>query len=223
MKSKKSYPSFTQSQYYLVLELLSIYVILPTILYFLVSPPVLPILWIVTILCFWVILKDKTFDRKHLWRVTVFKDYSKTIFIQFIIISAILFILIYLFIPELLFTLIKEKPLFWLLIIFLYPLVSVYPQELVYRTFFFHRYQILFRKKWEMITINALLFGYMHIVFHNWIAILLTIGGGFLFAWMYERTHSTLFVAIAHAFYGNMLFTLGLGAYFYNGTIGTIS
>ena len=63
----------------------------------------------------------------------------------------------------------------------------------------------------------------MHIVFHNWIAILLTIGGGFLFASMYERTRSTLLVSMAHALYGNLLFILGLGTYFDNGTIETIS
>ncbi|MEA3434093.1 MAG: CPBP family intramembrane glutamic endopeptidase [Campylobacterota bacterium] len=222
MKSEKPYPSLTQSRYYLVLELLSIYVILPTILFFFVSPPVLPLLWLVTILCTWAIFRDRTFDRKSLWRVSAFKNHSKTMFIQFVIISILLFALVYLFMPELLFYLIKENPLFWFLIIFFYPLASVYPQELLYRTFFFHRYQALFTKRWEMITINALLFGYMHIVFHNWIAILLTIGGGFLFAWMYERTRSTLLVSLAHALYGNLLFTLGLGIYFYNGTMGTI-
>lgn len=71
-----------------------------------------------------------------------------------------------------------------------------------------------------MITVNALLFGYLHIIYYNWIAVLLTIMGGFLFAWMYERTRSTLLLSIAHALYGDLLFTLGLGTYFYNGTMG---
>lgn len=222
MKSEKYNPSFTRSRYYLILELLSIYVLIPTVLFFLVWLPVLPLLWLVTIVCISALFRDKTFNRKNLWRASALKDHTKTIFIQFALISLFLFALVYLFLPEMLFSLIKEKPLFWLLIIFLYPLVSVYPQELLYRTFFFHRYRVLFTKRWEMITINALLFGYMHIVFHNWIAIFLTIGGGFLFALIYDRTRSTLLVSMTHALYGILLFTLGLGTYFHNGTIGTI-
>ena len=119
MKSEKTCPSLTQSRYYLVLELLSIYVIIPTALFFLVSLPVLPLLWLVTILCMSAIFRDKTFDRKNLWRASAFKDHGKTIFIQFMMISLLLFALVYLFMPELLFSLIKEKPLLWLLIIFL--------------------------------------------------------------------------------------------------------
>ena len=214
---------FTRSRYYLILELLSIYVILPTILFLFVSLPVLPILWLVTFLCIRAVFKDRTFDRNSLWHASALKSHGKTMLIQFVIISIILFALVYLFIPEQLFSLIRENPLFWLVIIILYPLISAYPQELLYRTFFFHRYQMLFTKRWQMITLNALLFGYMHIIFHNWIAVLLTIGGGFLFASMYERTRSTLLVSIAHALYGNLLFTIGLGTYFYTGTIGTIA
>jgi len=169
------------------------------------------------------IFKDKTFDRNSLWRSFELKKNYIGMLKQFIIITAIMITLVYFFIPDHLFSLIKDDPLLWALIIILYPLMSAYPQELLYRTFFFHRYKMLFNEKWQIITVNALLFGYMHIIFQNWIAVGLTVLGGFLFASMYERTRSTLFVSVAHALYGDLIFTVGLGTYFYDGTMLTLS
>jgi len=220
---KKSYSTFRYTTPYLVIELSGIYILLPSVMFFFVSVPVLPVLWLIALICFWLISKDGTFDKKNLWRISAFKKYSRPILIQFLMISIILCCLVALLRPDQLFALIKEKPLLWLLIILLYPLISAYPQEILYRTFFFHRYKSLFDQKWKLITVNALLFGYMHILFHNWIAVLLTIGGGFIFAWIYERSHSTVLVSLTHALYGDMLFTLGLGTYFYSGTLVTLS
>jgi len=55
----------------------------------------------------------------------------------------------------------------WVLIFILYPLFSVYPQELLYRTFFFHRYRPLFGGGWGMVIASALAFGFVHIIFRN--------------------------------------------------------
>ena len=47
----------------------------------------------------------------------------------------------------------------------LYPLMSVAVQELVYRTFYFHRYGVLFGDAWWLaILLNGVLFGLGHIV-----------------------------------------------------------
>jgi hypothetical protein len=57
----------------------------------------------------------------------------------------------------------------------------------------------------------------MHIIFGNVIAPLLTIPGGYLFCRTYARTGSLPAAAIEHAVYGDIVFTVGLGVYFYNG------
>lgn len=217
------YASLIQSRFYLICELLGIFVIIPAVIYVLYPLPIIPILWMVTFMSIWAIFKDKTFERDSLWRSFELKKNYKGMLKQFLIIAPVMIALIYFFIPDHLFSLIKDYPLLWALIMIFYPLLSVYPQELLYRTFFFHRYKILFHKKWQIITVNALLFGYMHIIFQNWIAVGLTVLGGFLFASMYERTRSTLFVSIAHALYGDLIFTVGLGTYFYTGTMLTLS
>src|ERR1700730_17228412 len=68
----------------------------------------------------------------------------------------------------------RNRPDTYWTIMLLYPLMSVPPQELVYRTFFFHRYGGLFARAWWLaIPVNAALFGFGHIVIGAGIAGLL--------------------------------------------------
>ena len=122
-----------------------------------------------------------------------------------------------------LFILARHEPFFLLIILVLYPVFSVYPQELIYRTWFFHRYAPLFRGQRMMIGVNALLFGYMHIIFHNPVAVILTLAGGVLFAKTYLKSGSTLLVSIEHSLYGGLIFTTGLGHHFFFGGILSIA
>jgi membrane protease YdiL (CAAX protease family) len=106
------------------------------------------------------------------------------------------------------------------MIIAAYPIFSVYPQGLIYRAFFFHRYHSLLRldpaaRDWLMILLSAATFALMHILFHNWIALALTFPGGILFARRYIDTRSLCVSSLEHALYGCFLFTIGLGQYFY--------
>ncbi|WP_299058549.1 CPBP family intramembrane glutamic endopeptidase [uncultured Polaribacter sp.] len=99
----------------------------------------------------------------------------------------------------------------WILIILFYSIFSVYPQALIYRTFFFQRYQNLFKNKLFFILINATLFSLAHLLFKNTFALFFTFIGGFLFAYTYYKTKSTLLVSIEHAIYGCWLFIIGMG------------
>ena len=118
-----------------------------------------------------------------------------------------------LFAPQLLFSLIKRAPRFWLLIMLFYPLLSVYPQELIYRAFFFHRYQPFIWQRHAADLASALAFGFVHIIFGNWLAVALCIIGGLLFSFTYQHTGSLLFTCVDHAIFGNFFFTIGLGRF----------
>lgn len=48
------------------------------------------------------------------------------------------------------------------------------------------------------------------------LSLLLTIPGGYLLSATYSKTKSLLVTGIEHAIYGNLVFTVGLGFYFYN-------
>lgn len=112
----------------------------------------------------------------------------------------------------------RRVPDLWLTIMAVYPLLSVLPQEVVYRTFFFHRYGPLFgRRRWTAIIVNAALFGFGHIIFGNWIAVAGTFLAGLLFAYRYDSTRSLWAVWIEHSLYGCLVFTVGLGRYFFTG------
>ena len=102
----------------------------------------------------------------------------------------------------------------WVLLMIFYPMFLVYPQELVYRTFFFHRYKRFFSNHLMMIGASAVVFSYMHIVFQNAVAIILTLAGGVLFARTYYETRSTFVAFFEHALYGCFVFTAGLHSYF---------
>ena len=66
---------------------------------------------------------------------------------------------------ESLFMVLLNKPLMWLVILFVYSFFSVYPQELIYRTFFFKRYENIIKGERLLIFINAIVFSLGHIFF----------------------------------------------------------
>lgn len=121
--------------------------------------------------------------------------------------------------PANLFNLPRQQPWAWLLLVLAYPIVSVYIQELVFRGLFFERYRALLNERW-LLLLSAVVFGWAHIIFRNPYAVILTIIGGWLFGDTYGKTHSLRLVCLEHALYGNLMFTVGLGHYFFSRGLG---
>jgi len=130
-----------------------------------------------------------------------------------------LWVALWWFKPDALFSLLLRHPRIWLLVMFAYPLISVLPQELIYRAYFFERYRPLFGRGNLMVAMSAAVFALGHVVFHNAISVVLTLMGGWLFARTYQRTSSLLRVSVEHALYGCAIFTLGYGQFFLEGTL----
>lgn len=130
---------------------------------------------------------------------------------KFVVIALITSLFVWLTNKALLFNVVLNKPDLWFVILLIYSFLSVFPQELIYRTFFFQRYKNLFINESLFIFINAIVFSLGHIFFKNTLVLILTFLGGLLFAITYNRTKSTLLVSIEHAIYGCWLFTLGMG------------
>jgi hypothetical protein len=119
--------------------------------------------------------------------------------------------------PQILFGFVRNSPLFWALVMVLYPVLSVYPQGIIYRGFFFERYQSLFRSPATMILASAAAFAFSHVIFRSPWSVALTFAAGLLFAWRYYVTGSLLVSCLEHALYGCFIFTVGLGGLFYHG------
>ena len=65
---------------------------------------------------------------------------------------------------------------------------------------------------------SSITFCFAHVFFLNWIAPLLGFFGGLMFAKTYLKTRSLFIVSIEYALYGNTLFFLGLGWFFWGGS-----
>ncbi len=202
----------------LALEFLFLYAALPLLIYFRRLPNLpIPYLLLAALYSFVILRVDPSFPMARLFSWGNYRPFLTTILVRDAICLILLSMAVRLFAPELFFSLIKRSPQLWLLIFLLYPLLSVYPQELFYRAFFFHRYQALFGSGWGMIAASALAFGFVHIIFRNWLAVGLCMIGGFLFSFTYQTSGSLLLACLEHAIFGNFLFTIGLGQFFYHG------
>jgi membrane protease YdiL (CAAX protease family) len=116
----------------------------------------------------------------------------------------------------------RHMPWLWLIILVLYPIVSALPQELIFRVLFVERYRTLFPHPGLLITANALCFGLAHLFYGNWPALLLSALGGAVFAWAYTVRHSFTYAFILHSLAGQIVFTSGLGIFFYHGAVGRL-
>lgn len=111
-----------------------------------------------------------------------------------------------------------ERPRQWLMVMLLFPLLSVLSQELLFRVIFFRRYAALLGQNLPLVmVVNAALFAWSHIIFDNLPALLIAFAGSLLFSWRYHRTRSFWAVVVEHSLYGNLMFTLGMGRFFYTG------
>ncbi len=112
-----------------------------------------------------------------------------------------------------------ETPVSWLWLLLLYPLASVIPQELIFRTYFFHRYKKIMPSKQLRVFVSALVFAFAHIIYDNLYAVGFSFVGGLLFASSYALTRSTFVIVVEHSLWGIWLFTLGFGRYLDSGLI----
>jgi membrane protease YdiL (CAAX protease family) len=182
-----------------------------------IRPFMIPTLLIAFVGCLLFLIFDRRFNRRNLWRSRTLPSEAPRIAMFFLAGAVCMAGVVLLLAPERFLSFPRENTRVWAIIMILYPVFSVYPQELVYRTFLFHRYRTLFRSQAALILASAFAFGLMHIVFLHWLSVLMTFAGGLLFAWTYARTRSTLAVTVEHALYGCFVFTVGLGSFFYGG------
>jgi membrane protease YdiL (CAAX protease family) len=158
---------------------------------------------------------DSTFPRRELLDVAAARKDIGFVLGRTLITWVALVVVTVLVAPDRLFAFPRTNPSLWAAVMVVYP-VSAYAQEIVFRTFFFHRYAGLFRRPGAAVVASGLVFGWAHIVVNNLAAVGLSALAGLLFASTYYRSRSTLLVSIEHALYGDFVFTVGLGSLFYS-------
>ena len=172
---------------------------------------------VLSLIGFIILFKDNEFSNKIFFnRNALLSDFPRIAAI-FLFVTALLLLLTYTFYPEYLFFCIKNHFSIWCSLMVYYPLILVYPQELLYRAFIFHRYSPLFSSEKSVMHLSAAAFSFGHIIYFHPVSMILTFFGGYLFAYTYAKTKSLLVVSIEHALYGCLLYTIGLGRFFYTG------
>ena len=205
------------SRAFVAAELLILSILIPSVIFFFkLAPYILFILW--AILVYTILVYRYVGSRQEI----VVKFDLRTVVVvvcRWVVATIILLILVYQVFPDKLFIIQENNPgLIWKILIF-YPIFSALPQEFIFCKFFFHRYRCFFGDGVLMVAMSAFAFCVAHILFLNWVAPILGLMAGILFANTYMKTRSLAMVALEHSLYGNALFVLGLGWYFWGGSV----
>jgi uncharacterized protein len=198
----------------LVLESVVLYILPPLLMLTGVLPKffVMPLLWIGMLYALFVLRRG---GRKKL-HFNIDTEYLPLMLFRFTLLGIAMTLFTRYFYPDMLFSLPMQHPALWLLILLLYPLLSVLPQEIIFRAFFTHRFGTVLSHRWLFLLANAFLFAYVHALFGNLLAIVFTFLGGLIFMSTYLRTRSVAMSVIEHSLYGDLVFTLGIGSFFYH-------
>ncbi len=194
-----------------------LYLVIPLLFAFKHTSSPIYYLFLLSLVVFIVLYRSNAFNNENFINKSATTQELPRILAIFAVIIVMLLIFTRLLYPESLFFCIKNHFSIWCSLMVVYPLLSVYPQELIYRAFLFHRYGQLFSSESSVVHLSALSFSFGHIIYFHPVSLLLTFFGGYLFAWTYRKTRSLLAVSIEHALYGCLLYTIGLGRFFYTG------
>ena len=208
---------------YLVLEGLVLFGGVPAVLFVLrssLSHLIIPVLVIFGLFCGGVLWTDPSFDRSHLWGDFPSRSDLRSVVLRLAVGGSVVTLGVGIWSPDLLLSFPQKRPYVWAALMVVYPLWSVYPQEVIFRAFLFHRYHALLPSPVAKVVGSTVAFGWGHVLFGNWTAPLLSAAGGLLFATTYARTRSLRLAAVEHALWGGYVFTVGLGRYFYSGALG---
>lgn len=204
----------TQLKTKLIVEFLWLYIVLPISLYFDYAIAIkLSLISISFIFICVQMFRNGAFKTTKL-NPTVKRQFLNILIKRFILVIIILSCYTYYVYPEQFFNVMIDNTKLWIGITLIYGLISVPLQEIVYRTYFFYRFEQLFTNKQLLLVSNALVFSIAHILLKSPLVLLLTCIGGYFFAITYYRFRSTRLVWIEHSLYGFWLFTVGLGEMF---------
>lgn len=203
----------------LVAEFTALFILTPLLFFFDALPlrPI-PVLILVAVFAARILKRDLRFEVFR-WR-SVPRDVIRAVILRAVISLAVMGGLVFVFRPEWLFNFVRQNFWWWAGLMIIYPLLSAFPQEMLFRAFFLHRYRDLFGEGRGMVLTSSAVFGFVHIIFGNVISVVLSFIGGILFMHTYRRSNSVLLASIEHAVYGNFIFTIGLGQFFYHGLRG---
>lgn len=198
-----------------IAELVFLYGLLPLLVMLARSDiPLMFFLLFMGLSVYFYLLNDTNFDQKTILNWKQGRVELGKILIMFGISAIVMLVLIWIIDSSKMFLLLRTNPWLLLMISIFYPLFSVIPQGLAYRSMFFHRYGDLFPGNALKIMSSAAVFAFAHILYKNWMVLALSFLAGLIFGYRYYKTKSLAISVLEHALYGVWLFACGLGYFF---------
>lgn len=222
MYNQKTTDTFIGDRRFVFIELVILAIVIPTtIIVFQLAPFMFNFLWTTTAYCVLILALTKRDRWRDIWKWSaVTWDNLKPMLTRWVLATLFMIAFTWVLFPDKLFMIPRERPELLPTLLVLYPLLSAIPQEFIFCTFFFKRYEPFFGKGTLMLLASALVFAYAHVLYINWVAPLLGLFAGIIFAQTYLKTKSLALVSIEHGLYGNSLFVIGLGWFFWTGAVG---
>ncbi len=195
---------FSNNNYKLI-ELIIITLLIPLIIVFLNLQIYVILFLIVT--CFLICL----FKKEDLKKIPLSKnvnDYKKLIFRD---LGLFMFLILFLdLLGEVKLIFFDLKNFHYLILLSLFYLIfSVIPQEIIFRYYFFTRYENVFKNKCILIITNSLAFSIFHVIYLDIKIIFITFIGSLLLSSNYVQFKSLILVILQHFFFAQILLTLG--------------
>ena len=119
-----------------VIEFVLLFFVLPTLFYWgRFNVPALPVLWILTSYCLWVLWRKGRLDDAGLAPLGL-AERLRSIMAIFLPFAIGVTGLVYRYARQDLFSFARNNPVLWAMVIVGYPILSVYPQAIIFRAFF---------------------------------------------------------------------------------------
>ncbi|MFN3700965.1 MAG: type II CAAX prenyl endopeptidase Rce1 family protein [Alphaproteobacteria bacterium] len=206
---------------FIALEFLLLCILTPAyIIYTKSAPFMFSFLWGAALYGFFILRYVYKDHLRQLWKwKAVNWENMKPILLRWVLACIAMTVFIYWYDPDRMFKLFLERPYFLPVLVVVYTLISALPQEFIFCSFFFERYKRFFGEGMKMVVASAIIFAYAHVLYINPVAPTLSLIAGLIFALTYLKTKSLALVTIEHGLYGSYLFVVGLGWYFYGGSV----
>lgn len=169
---------------------------------------------LLSIFAFLIVVGDPSYNKDHLMKLRFPLKIHMNILKRFAVSAAALILFAVLILPDHSLVFSGNNFLRWFIGAVVYTCLSAFPQEIIYRVFFFFRYKDIFPG--YLINIASIFsFSFLHIIYGNFIAMFLTLIGGYYFCKTFNQTGSLAIVGLEHSVYGYFLFTIGIGEAFF--------
>lgn len=209
--------NWNKNNFYRICEFFCFFFIAPALFAFKIIPVhVLVLLWVATLVAYGILVRQPRFSFRKLWKPRRFRVHLQPVLKRFFTFSLLITAFVLIFLPDRFLYLPRHNTEIWATILVVYPLLSVLPQGFVYRIFLRKRYRSIFVNDQNFVLVGALAFGFMHIIFRNWVAVGLTLIGGYLFLSTYIKSRSFLLSSLEHALYGLFVFSIGFDRFLFS-------